>query len=1669
MNQKNQKIKKYLKLLGKIILGFLLFFFILVLVIRTPWAQNFIVDKITNYISGKTDTKVEVGRAYITFSGDIQLEDVYLEDKKGDTLLYSKSLQADIPIYPIAFNNTLSVDNLYSEGLTARISRGENPEEFNFSFLIDAFASPTDTTTTTATEPMEISLGEFDLTNWDFSYTDAYLGSEMKLILTQLNLEVSEFDLERMKFSIVEFALENTSFSYTQTHAFPITNDTTTTALPYIDVGDFEVNNLSVDYVSIPDGLDTNFKLGTITLTDILADVSKNQYETDDLVLKNSQISVQLKDSGNSQPTTATESTFIWPEFILAAQNVELSGNSFDYRLNETPQLAATFNPDAFIIQQLNLKASDFEYQPKKFHIDLTDFSFREPSGIRLDQLAFEAGLTDTNASLSGLFLQINQSSANANVDVSFSSLDQALKNPQNSSLSAAISNLVLEMEDVQQFVPELRENVYLDSLATHTLTGSLSAKGNLKKVADFTTEIKWGNNTTLSGSGELSNLTEPDSLQYTLNTITLNSNKKDLSKFISSKELGISVPENLVVSGSLSGGTTWVKPNMEVQIPEGTAQIDALVGFGNSISFDGKVKVDSLQLGQLLQNDQLGQISLNLEGSGSGTELSNFDAKVDGTISEFQYGGYPYTKMDISGALENGKGKVSANINDPNLNMKAEANLVLDASANDIKLTSTIIGADLQKLGFTRDNIKIAANVNGTYQGTPSNYTIETDILEGIAVADNEQYQVTPIHLRAHIEDSITDVSIKSGFINGGLSSNASPTRVTEALKKQLAHYFTTDPGTFEAEDNIKADLNLKVVPTPILSKVFLNGIQDVDSLSINANFDSKKQRLSADLNIPTISYAGSSIDSLNAFIKGDSLDLKFSAGLADLVYEPVHLKQTYLEGSLKDKELVMNFNSKNDTLQVMHIASELVFQKDTLSLHIDPKNLVLNKKQWEIPNDNAITFAKSYTRFQNLILSRNAQKLEISTKVPKMEGEHIGILFENFQLQTFLSLLNPDEALAKGKVEGSFVILNPYTAAGLVADMTINDFEVLQNPMGILTLDASSKSMSDYDFDLALKEGGADLRLTGDYTARENTADLNMELDIQKLQTSILQGFFKEQLSDPKGYLTGSVLVGGTLAEPSYSGRINFNDVGLTLSAYKTVLNIDGQSLDIDEEKVTFQSFTVTDVNQGELTLDGKITTESLLNPGFDFSVKTDNFRVLDSKKGDDELVYGIASVKVDAKVTGDLELPVIDGSIRVRDITDLTYVVPQDQLEIQERDGVVIFVNRENPNAILTRTDGESSNSFFSGMDINTTLEIANEATFTIVLDEKTEDKLQASGEATLNLNIDPNQDIRLSGRLELNKGFYRTSLYNLVSREFQLQPGSTIVWSGDPYDAKMDVTAIYEIETSAAPLMSAISYGQDSGVSGRYQQAAPFLVYLNIDGQLMEPELSFGLDMPENAQGTFGGAVYGRIQQLNEQESELNKQVFSLLALNRFYPTTGSDGSSGGAVALARNNVNKVLSSELNAISNKLLGNSGFQLGFDFDSFQDYQTGTAQNRTQLNINASKKLFDDRLIVTAGSAVDVEGSAASGNTSTPMIGNVTLEYLLSEEGTYRLKGFRKQEYQNIIDGQLIVTGIAFIFDREFNKFSQLFSPVKKEETEEKPSEEKKKSEKSKENNEK
>src|SRR5690606_31664616 len=168
----------------------------------------------------------------------------------------------------------------------------------------------------------------------------------------------------------------------------------------------------------------------------------------------------------------------------------------------------------------------------------------------------------------------------------------------------------------------------------------------------------------------------------------------------------------------------------------------------------------------------------------------------------------------------------------------------------------------------------------------------------------------------------------------------------------------------------------------------------------------------------------------------------------------------------------------------------------------------------------------------------------------------------------------------------------------------------------------------------------------------------------------------------------------------------------------------------------------------------------------------------------------------------------------------------------------------------------------------------------ASFEVIINEQTGDHFRISGNGDLILGIDRSGEMTLTGLYTLQDGSYEMNLYNLVNWKFVIAPGSTVSWSGDRFDAQVDVRSIYQVETSPASLMASQTSDADPDVRNQYSRRLPFLVNLRVNGMLSQPELSFDIDMPEDVRGEMGGQVYGRIQQINQQDQLVNKQVFAL---------------------------------------------------------------------------------------------------------------------------------------------------------------------------------------------
>ncbi|WP_282018790.1 translocation/assembly module TamB domain-containing protein [Salegentibacter mishustinae] len=1609
----------------------------MLLFIRSPWGQDIIKNQVVKNISSKTNTEISLDKLFITFSGNIQLDGLYLEDKNGDTLVYSRSLEADIPIWPIIKGNAISVDNLDWEGLKANIVRKDSIDGFNYEFLMEAFATDSTQTTqqstqqdTTATQ--EINIGNINFKDFNITFKDDVMGIDTQISLGELILEFEKTDLEKMDFRAENASLSNTQLTYLQNKPFPTPENEEPAPMPYLVVDNFNLENVQVNYNSVPDGIDANIDINEFLAEVPLMDLKTQEIEVAEIALQNSDIKLEMQTLEKSQDSTVTEPVpFTWPEWKVSVDKIDFSENHLSYLVDGAEPKKGEFNANALFLDSLNFRANNLFFKDKRAGAEVAAFNFKEASGLNLNELHFILNFEDTQSSLSELVLALNGNQLKGEASLNYNSVQELIANYETAELSVNLPTILVDVKEAFRFQPDLKSNPYMKELASNKVYGNLKASGKLSSIGISRANFNW-KNTSFSANGNIYNATNPDNISFDIPRFSAKSRKSDLTGFVSEKDLGISIPRNIQLSGNFKGSPEDLSAKAFLQTSEGDIRIDGNFTNKEEIAFKGKMSSEELQLGNLLQNESLGALNLELETTGSGSTVNTLDATLDATITSFSYNNYEINDLNITGEIENGKGDIASSYKDENLELELTSQVELDSVKPKANLNLNLKGARLQELGLASRDIRLGFKLNAEFEGNAEEYETYADFTEAVVVYDNSTYLPGDLNAHAFVRPDSTSVQISNKILDLDLKSNADPADFTAALNRHYESYFTeVDP--LDTVHPVSLKLRGTIKDAPVLNEVFLSNLEQLDTINIEADFNEKERKLDALVSLPYINYYSSEIDSLEFRLNSDPDNFDFNLGFKAINSGPIAIQETDFSGSLTENKLSLDFTSIQGEERLFHVASEITKPGNNLRFHINPEDLILNKKEWNIAENNEMLVYDQEISANNFRLSRNDQEMILSDELSYSDKNHIGLQFNNFNLGVLLNYINPEEKLATGQLNGHLVFEDPLQKIGILAGLEINQLNVMEVPLGQLSLNSTPKADFQYNVGLAIKGDNVDLDMDGDIQALDSTTVVDMKMYINKISMKTLEGFSMGAITNGEGSLSGNLTLGGTTTEPEYKGELKFDQAKFRVALLNAPFTFPSETLEFDNKGVYFNEFRVEDKDSNSFVVNGEVLIDNLLNPEFDLDLRARNFQVLNSTKEDNELFYGTATFDADATLTGDLNVPNLDMDITIGSNTDFTYVMPEEELAMQERDGIVIFTNREDPDDILTGNEEEES-ATLTGYNINALININEEAAFNIIIDEQTGDNFRVKGDGELDFNISPNGRMTLAGRYTMSGGHYEMSLYNLVKRRFEIAEGSRITWAGDPFDATLDVSAIYRVETSPASLMA-------TGEGNQYRRELPFLVYLNVDGELMQPKLSFGLQMPDDERGAGGGAVYGRLQQLNSQEAELNKQVFSLLVLNRFYPSSNNAGDSGGNLSIARDNLNQALADQLNMFSDKLLGDTGIQLNFGVDSYTDYQGNTATQRTQVDIEAQKSLLDDRLIVSVGSEVGVQGGNRPGEEASPLIGNVSIEYLLTENGRFRLKGFRRNEFENVIDGQLIVSGIAFIFTREFNEFQELW----------------------------
>ncbi|WP_348823470.1 translocation/assembly module TamB domain-containing protein [Flavobacterium aestuarii] len=1657
MNQKSiHYLKKTLRVLLWCVASIIAVLLLLIVLIQVPSIQNFVKNKAVTYLHEKIKTKVALDYISIKFPKDIVLEGLYFEDQKKDTLLAGKRLELDVDLFKL-ISSELEINSVSLQNTTANISRN-NKGTFNFDYIIKAFESKEPKNPDS--KPFKISVVKINLDNVNFNFKDDYSKNDIRVKLTHFDTKFKKFDLDEMDFNIPKINLNGLKLVLNQDAVEKIAEVSVKTVDTISKRKDFKLrlNKISLSKIDIAydnkdSKLDSGIRLGSLELAVNEIDLNQQLLAFDSFELKNLKVNLRLGAKEKQIKTPDLDSTAIKQAgWEVKLNDVDIQNTAFKFDDMQSKPIAKGIDYSHLDLDKLNFKAEKLYYGNDRISGNIKSFTVNEKSGLQVQALKTDFFYGPKNAELNNLYLKSPQTLLQNKIKITYRSLDALKKDIANLSVDANLNQSKIGFKDILLFAPDLQKTNPFKSNPNAVLYLNTRLNGKIKDLNIPLFEMSGIGSTRVSLSGKIKGLPDGKKAYYDLNIKKLSSTAKDVNSFVPKGTIPatIQLPSQFNLAGKFKGSVQNFKTNVALNSSFGSAKVDAL--FDQRIKkqekYDANISLMDFNLGRLIKNDSIGKITLKAKVKGKGLDPKTAQAELDGLIQKVVFNRYTYRDLALKGNIANGTFDIKSGMKDPNLTFDLTANGNTKDKYPSVKLKLNLDIADLEKLNLHAGPLKLRGNVDADIANSNPDFLNGKVFLSNIQILQEELIVLDSVRVIAFSDNTQNNIKISSQFLKAEVDGKYKLTTLASAVKKSLSKYMDLqNPKVNGESDEQRLAFTISVDNDPILFKI-LPKLTGLEPLKITGKYNNVADSLEIKGTIPRIVYANNTIADGKINVEAKENALEYQISFATIESGELKIPFTSLSGKVENNILsyALQVKDTKDKEQYM-IAGEFLRQDAKNILKINSDNFVLNYDKWNIDPENAIEFGNKRLYINKFFLDNSGNELKIQS-----QGTHnnapIQVDFENFKIETILNIVKKDKLLMQGLINGNAVVNNVMTSPIFTSDIKIDDFAFKAEPVGDIEIKVDNKTADVLTANVVLSGEGNDVKINGNYRIADGNLDLNA--DINKLNIKSIQGFSMGNVTDGAGFLSGNFKITGNASAPKVLGELNFNDSSFRITKLNSYFKTENEKITFSNEVITFDTFTLYDENANEMVLNGTIQSPDFRNYNFNLTVNANDFRAIHSKATDNDLFYGDLFLDTKLDIKGTLENPIVDGDLKINKETKFTVVLPQSDPSIAEREGIVEFVNEDNLYLKQTVAMQKKLNqSDLIGMNVSVDISLDKEAELTLIIDKGNGDYLNLKGEAQLTGGIDPSGKTTLTGKYEVADGAYEMN-FNAIRRKFNIQKGSYIIWNGEPTMATLNITAIYKVEAPPIDLLGNQLGAVSPTVKNTYKQKIPFQTLLKMNGELLKPEITFDIILPDGNYGVSSDIVSAsqtKLEQLRQEPAELNKQVFALLLLNRFVGENPFASESGGtnAESLARQSVSKILSQQLNDLSAELI--SGVQLEFDVESTEDYTSGSMENRTDLNVAVSKKLLDDRLKVTVGSSFGVEGKERANEETTNIAGDVSLDYQLTKDGRYMVRAYRKNEYQVAVEGQVIETGVAFVITMSYNKFRELFHRTEEE----------------------
>ncbi len=1406
-------------------------------------------------------------------------------------------------------------------------------------------------------------------------------------------------------------------------------------------------------------GSDMDFDIGSLALNGRDLDLKKKVIDLQDIFLDNTRI--VMRDYKGGKPidpnrknhTLAIDTTAFNPDnWVVKVQRLSLENCLYSLTSATTKPAPHEFDAEHLLVNGINIKAANLRINRDTLTAHLDQLTGRERCGLAIRECTADIKVSPTISELKNLVLKTDKSVLSNYYAMHYERFPDFLDYIHKVKMEAELDDAVISGDEVGYFAPVLRKYNAVVKGSGKFYGAVDSLYGDRIQVSDGTSMIQ----------GNLAMVGLPDInktfIHYTNGAIITNGQAvmRYAPELRNNPNVDLARLSYIRFNGGFTGYIDRFAVNGALQTNLGTITSDARLVLpaldARKAVYSGTVTAGSFNLGALLRQPYLGQITFKADISGNGFDPdAAAGIKINGFINTLGLYGYNYSNITAEGVLASKKFDGKILVDDPNLALAFNGAFDFSGKQPVIVATANLLKSDLQQLKLTSEPVSASAdfdlNTTGSnidnFLGSAKLYNI--NLLRG-----SHRVDVDSVSLQATLADGGKMLTLESNDFSAHIFGNYQLSQLYYSTQYFLSGYlpnYIRKPKQYAPDQDLTFDVTTRSMDS--LLSVITTDIHGFNNSVFIGSLNTTSQRLSLSAKVPYGRIGNVRMNNVGIDGNGNFQRMTLNGNAGSIV-----VGDTLLNISLDFKTTVGNdsigFNittASPGRYGTATLNGGAVALGDSLYLTMAPSEVFLSQNRWEIGGGSSVVIARNYLSVKDLFLTSGLQRVAIYTENERSE-QSLLVSAENIDLAQLSGIAGLSGYHPDGRVNGSARI--DHLFGKMMIDGNVKATGVMLGTDSIGTIQLSG-NYDDNKQLLTLEDGSGIFRGDASVTAMGNMSfdstshqRLSGYVGLHNAPVAWVSPFLDGFVSNLAGMVNGNVNIGGTGSAPDVDGSITLKDISCKVDYLGTTYTIPTASIGINSAAIRLNDIEVYDVQDNKASLTGTIFHDRFQKFRLNLQVKSDRFEVLNLKDYENDAFYGNLVADTKLNVTGPF------NNLRM-EITASPAEVSHLYLPMSSGNTVGSY------SYVSFRQYGEQQVISYGSknkLTLNITAAVNPLLTVTLILDPATGDQINARGSGSLRMEMPAGNDLKLFGVYNIDEGDYTFTFRQLFfKRQFSINSGSTIQFNGPIAQTNLDVNATYRTRASLYDLLdekekeSSFIPASELSDTKRLQEVN---VLLHMTGKLTAANLSFKLELPEKR--SVGTYAYTKFDRINNNDRQLFDQVGSLLLIGYFIPPEGIAGSTAATGAI--NNMSEILSTttstQLTNIVNKLLGDPRLSIDLKYKNYNLSDGNTNPlNRNEVKLGLRQNFLKDRLIVEIGSSYDWGRPTTSSTNSNnlTLLNNFRVQYLLDKDGRLRLNGFRTSDYDVLLDNgrNIVRSGIGISWRKTFDSFAEFFHSAK------------------------